>query len=275
MTKEVLDCITNPIMNRIIQSVNELGLCTTKQLASTHVDIPQATLYRYIKKLVDVGILSIVEERKVRNVTEKIYELSLDYNDSVMELITDADSAGDNYLNLFQQFSLSVTKEFALYAKRPGIDILNDGSGFRISPFYATTDELKEMSRKIQDIIIEYSKQPKQEGRKYRNVAIIYTPPRDIDEEQNMEEIKNFLDDKGRVKIWPSKVAKKKAVLQYIAGKFQLGQEYTEKEVNALIDMWHTFEDRFILRRGMVDMRFLERTKDGAVYVRVLADKQP
>jgi len=256
-------------MNRIIQSVSELGLCTTKQLSTFHKDIPQATMYRYIKKLVAAGVLTIVEERKVRNVSEKVYELSFDYNKVAMELITDAGKAGENYLHMFQQFTIGLTKEFSLYAKKEGIDVVQDGSGFRVSPFYATTDELKEMAQKIQAIIQEYSNLPNIQGRSYRNVAVIYTPPRDLEEELFMEEIKNFLDDKNRIKVWPSKVAKKKAVLQYMASKFQIGCEYTEKEVNAMIDLWHTFEDRFILRRGMVDMKLIERTKDGAIYVRL------
>jgi hypothetical protein len=80
------------------------------------------------------------------------------------------------------------------------------------------------------------------------------------------EDITAFLDDEGKVKIWPSKMKKKLAVLEYIADKFEPGKDYTEKEVNAIINEWHTFGDYFILRRGMADYKLLNRTKDGSRY---------
>ncbi len=80
------------------------------------------------------------------------------------------------------------------------------------------------------------------------------------------EDIKNFIDDEGKINTWPSKMAKKLAVLSYISEKFEVGREYTEKEVNEVINKWHTFGDYFILRRGLVDYQLLKRTRDGSKY---------
>ncbi len=80
------------------------------------------------------------------------------------------------------------------------------------------------------------------------------------------EDIKNFIDDEGKIKVWPSKMAKKLAVLTYMAEKFEEGKEYKEREINNIIDQWHTFNDYFILRRGMVDYKLLKRTRDGSCY---------
>lgn len=82
-------------------------------------------------------------------------------------------------------------------------------------------------------------------------------------------DIKRFLDDKGKIKIWPSKHLLKIEVLRYLSGKFEQGQEYNEKEVNQIISNWHTFNDFFLLRRGLIECRFLQRTEDGAKYWRV------
>lgn len=84
-----------------------------------------------------------------------------------------------------------------------------------------------------------------------------------------MESIKNFLDDKNRVKIWPSKRLKKIEVLKYVASKFEIDKIYTEKEVNSIIDAWHTFEDYFMLRRGMIDYKLLGRTRTGSEYWKI------
>ncbi len=80
--------------------------------------------------------------------------------------------------------------------------------------------------------------------------------------------IQRFLDDDGKIKIWPSKKDVKIEILKYLSSNFEYDKFYTEKEVNAIIDENHTFNDYFLLRRGMVDYKFLSRTKDGAKYWR-------
>ncbi|MDR3597556.1 DUF2087 domain-containing protein [Clostridium sp.] len=84
-----------------------------------------------------------------------------------------------------------------------------------------------------------------------------------------MEEIKRFLDDQGRIKIWPVKKAMKMEILKYLSTKFEYDKTYTEKEVNSIIQAWHTFSDYFLLRRGMIEYRLLCRTRDGAKYWKV------
>lgn len=75
-----------------------------------------------------------------------------------------------------------------------------------------------------------------------------------------------FLDDDGRIAQIPVPNRTKIPVLAYLAGKFEGDRVYSEKEVNAVIDEWHTFGDYFILRRLLVDYNFLGRTPDGAEY---------
>lgn len=83
-----------------------------------------------------------------------------------------------------------------------------------------------------------------------------------------MSEIANFLDTQGRIRVWPAKRRVRLAALQYLAGKFVCGRAYTEKEVNAVIEAWHTFGDYFLLRRELIESALLSRTRDGAQYWR-------
>lgn len=84
----------------------------------------------------------------------------------------------------------------------------------------------------------------------------------------NINSIQRFLDDDGKINIWPSKKDVKIEILKYLSSNFEYGRFYSEKEVNAIINENHTFNDYFLLRRGMVDYKFLSRTKDGAKYWR-------
>jgi hypothetical protein len=81
-----------------------------------------------------------------------------------------------------------------------------------------------------------------------------------------MNDIMRFMDEKVRVKAWPAKKEVKIEVLKYISSKFECGRFYTEKEVNKIIDDWHTFGDYFLIRRELIDYRFLSRTRSGSQY---------
>lgn len=75
-----------------------------------------------------------------------------------------------------------------------------------------------------------------------------------------------FLSENGRIKQLPAPARTKLPVLSYLAGKFEADRMYSEKEVNAVIDAWHTFGDYFILRRLLVDHGFMARKPDGSAY---------
>ena len=75
-----------------------------------------------------------------------------------------------------------------------------------------------------------------------------------------------FLDGDGRLRQIPVPNRTKLPVLAYLAGKFEAGRNYSEKQVNEIISRWHTFQDYFLLRRLLIDYAFLCRTPDGSKY---------
>lgn len=82
----------------------------------------------------------------------------------------------------------------------------------------------------------------------------------------HMKGLKNFLDEEQRLKVWPSRPANKRLACEYLAGKFEEGADYSEKEVNRIISEWHTFNDYFLLRRSLVEYGLLGRTSSGSCY---------
>lgn len=81
-----------------------------------------------------------------------------------------------------------------------------------------------------------------------------------------MSGLRRLLNQGGQVTRWPTKPKEKTLVTEYLAGKFEVGQRYTEKEVNAILKAWHTFSDWALLRRELYERGFLERTPDGSHY---------
>ncbi len=87
-----------------------------------------------------------------------------------------------------------------------------------------------------------------------------------------LNSIAQFLDSDGKIMQMPIKKDKRKDVLLYLGTKFEIGRNYTEKEVNAIIDDWHTFGDYFLLRRELIIADVLRRTRDGAKYWREVSE---
>lgn len=81
-----------------------------------------------------------------------------------------------------------------------------------------------------------------------------------------MQTEQKFLDDKGRLRQWPSKRTDKTLVLAYLLTKFDFDSVYSEYEVNELLKVWHTYNDWPLLRRELYEQGFLERNLDGSNY---------
>lgn len=78
--------------------------------------------------------------------------------------------------------------------------------------------------------------------------------------------VARFLDSSGKIIQLPQKKKPRAAVLFYLAEKFEENRDYTENDVNAVCNDWHTFGDYFILRRELVESGLLCRERDGSRY---------
>ncbi len=75
-----------------------------------------------------------------------------------------------------------------------------------------------------------------------------------------------FLDESGRITQLSENSQKRHALLAYLAEKFELDRNYSEREVNEICSQWHTFGDYFLLRRELIDDGLLSREQDGSRY---------
>jgi hypothetical protein len=69
--------------------------------------------------------------------------------------------------------------------------------------------------------------------------------------------LRNFVEG-GRLRELPARAGLRRVVLQYLAGAFDEGTEYEEREVNDKLRAYH--DDYVSLRRYLVDERLLERS---------------
>ena len=86
------------------------------------------------------------------------------------------------------------------------------------------------------------------------------------DKSLTLNEIKQFLDNDNKVKLWPSKKFKKDNIIKYLSTKFDIERRYTEKEINEILNKWHTFNDSPLLRRELFERKYLDRKRDCSEY---------
>ncbi len=175
MEQKVMDCFTHPIKCKLLLELYSAGKATAKQLAEIYNDIPQATLYRYLKRMTNDGILKVVEENQVRGTIEKTYAVAIDLDSNEQELI--GANAGDAYMQMFMQYVFGFIKRFQVYCKNPNIDILKDKSGFSLAPIYATDEELASAMEEYMKIIQPLYKNRPTPDRKSRTLGLIISPP--------------------------------------------------------------------------------------------------
>lgn len=87
-----------------------------------------------------------------------------------------------------------------------------------------------------------------------------------MNDENDLECLKTFLDKDGRIIALPSKCKKKLAVIWYLATKIEDTRHYTEREINDLLNGWTVFRDAATLRRELYENKLLDRTRDCRLY---------
>ena len=90
--------------------------------------------------------------------------------------------------------------------------------------------------------------------------------PMELNTEPFLSDLAPFLDREGRVISFPVKHKKKLIALWYLAEKIEADRQYTESEINTLLDEWTLFHDPATLRRELYNKRLLNRTTNCSSY---------
>jgi DNA-binding transcriptional ArsR family regulator len=90
-------------------------------------------------------------------------------------------------------------------------------------------------------------------------------------------DLMRFMDANGLLNAFPTRRRDQLAVLVFLAAKFELGRDYSEREVNAVLKstLSPTNNDFVTLRRELFEVGFLKRERDGSRYWRVEPEIDP
>lgn len=174
MARTKIDLILHPVRMRII---GELGgrTLSTRQLAASLSDVPQATLYRHVAALLAGGLLRVVSEQRTAGGNERLVAINIDAMRIHQEDIEGF--SADDHIRLFGIFASSLIDTFARYARHADLSkIITDGMSYNQLTLNLTDEERDTLRIAIQTAVRQSSDNPPSPDRKRFTLATIVIP---------------------------------------------------------------------------------------------------
>lgn len=168
------ELILHPVRMRIIQELVGGKRLTAQQLLDRLKDVPQATLYRQLKKLTDAGVLLVADEIPVRGTWEKVYmlpEKGAEFSDEELK-----QASAEDHLTMFMHFVSSLIGGYGRYLRQPDADLFKDGVSYRQIALYLTDEEHVQLLRSIWDLLKKAMNNEPNEQRRRRLISVIGFP---------------------------------------------------------------------------------------------------
>jgi len=185
MKETKADLILHPVRMKILQTLASGRRKTVQQIAEKLTEVPQATLYRHLKKLLDAKMIEVVEENQVRGTVEKVY--ALPENNLLISREEVLKAGPDEHLDYFMKFLASVLMNFEEYIRQPEYDFEKDMVSFRMATLYASDEEYSEFIKKYVELITPLLKNEETPDRKKRTITNILTTQNNRVEENTDE----------------------------------------------------------------------------------------
>lgn len=172
--KSKVNFLLHPIRMRIMQCLLGGKELTAQEISQKVTDVPQATLYRHLNKLVEAEILEVVKENRVRGTVEKVYALSNQLQSVTAEEIKKA--SRQDHLHFFFSFLTNLLGDYEKYLQQKNIDLEKDGVSYRQASLYLSDEELIELLNEIRKTILKAVENEPAPDRKLRKISTIVIP---------------------------------------------------------------------------------------------------
>lgn len=169
------DLILHPVRMRVIMALAGRQM-TVRQISALLPDVPSATLYRHLNTMTAGGILTVVEENRVRGTVEKVYALASPQAGHLGAGDV-ANLTKDEHMQLFTAFVVTLLGDFARYLNsRDPIDPAKDFVGFHKYPLYLSDEELRAFVQELNALFIRFAASPHAPERTRRLLSLITMP---------------------------------------------------------------------------------------------------
>jgi len=171
------DLLLHPVRLRIVQAFLGDRALTTTGLRAELPDVPAASLYRHVARLVDGGVLAVVAERRVRGALERTYVLRAAAASIGLDEL--AKMTPDQHRQAFLAYVAGLIGDFDRYLARGDINPLRDGVSYRLAGMWLDDAELTEMLRDLVAVVQPRLANAPRTGRTRRILGTVLLPGSD------------------------------------------------------------------------------------------------
>lgn len=166
-----MDLLLHPVRLRIVQTFLGDRALTTSQLREELSDIPPASLYRHVARLVQAQVLQVVAERKIRGTVERTYVLRL----VAASIGPDAAAAmsADEHRQAFMAFVAGLMADADRYFQRGDVDLLRDRVTYQLGGMWLDDAEYGELLTDLRRVLAPRAANGPKPGRRRRVLATV------------------------------------------------------------------------------------------------------
>lgn len=165
------DLLLHPVRLRIMQAFLGDRALTTSQLREELSDVPPASLYRHVARMVDAQVLQVVAERKVRGTVERTYVLRV-----AAAQISPGEIAAmspDEHRQAFMAFVAGLMADADRYLRRPDVDPIRDKVSYRLGGMWLDDAEYDELVQDLVRVLVPRTANGPRPGRRRRILATV------------------------------------------------------------------------------------------------------
>lgn len=164
--EKLLKVLTDPVSNKILQMIREKKQAAISDILAENPNVPRATLYRKIEKMLDVGAIYVVQTRKVRGQTENIYAIKDIYINS---------SKSDDGMKIVTMSLMQIIGLYDKYFQSKNADVERDKLFLLNYAVELSDGDFSEMMKEILGVVDKY-RQKQSENARLRNLYFISAP---------------------------------------------------------------------------------------------------
>src|SRR5689334_16452210 len=168
------DLLLHPVRLRIVQAFLGDRALTATELRGELPDVPPASLYRHVARLVQGGVLSVVAERRVRGAVERTYIMRA----AAARIGPDevAKMTPEEHRQAFLAFVAGLIGDAERYLAHGEVDPVRDGASYSLAGLWLSDVEFVEFLRELYIVVqprLAYGQEP---GRSRRIFATVLLP---------------------------------------------------------------------------------------------------
>lgn len=168
------DLLLRPVRLRIVQAFLGDPALTTSDLRHELPDVPPASLYRRVARLVEVGVLNVVSERRIRGALERTYVLRT--AGASINLDEVQNMSRDDHRHAFMAFVAGLFSDADRYISREDFDPVRDGAGYRLTGLWLDDAEFTDFLPDLALVVQPRMANPPRSGRRRRTLGTILLP---------------------------------------------------------------------------------------------------